>query len=130
MAVDGHGDSSASTEMRTGSFRLPARADFPVKSRTWPLSTVSTPPDFAHSFYPRKGGGSWSSKNSTKTHFFRADEQAPQGLPVGEKSEAWRPHRPRQQGAIREVGQKRSLSVHVGKTIQEMLSEKRLLSTV
>jgi hypothetical protein len=77
----------------------------------------------------KKGGGSWTSKNSNKTHFFRADEQAPQGIPVREESETWRAHRPRQQGTDREAGQKRSLSVRLDEAVQEVLPEESLLST-
>jgi hypothetical protein len=77
-----------------------------------------------------KGGGSWTNKNPNKKHFFRDDEQAPQGLPVREESKAWRPHRPRQQGTDREAGKKRSLPVRIEENLQEVLPEKALLSTV
>src|SRR5580700_3315768 len=58
---------------------------------------VSTPGILARSFYP-EGGGTWIAKTSNTCRFFRNDEQAPQGLPLRDEGEAWRPGCPWQQG--------------------------------
>src|SRR5205085_10996238 len=85
---------------------------------------VSSPGHFT-----RKGGGSWTSKTSNTCRFFRADAQTPQGVPVRDAGEAWRPGRPRQQGTGREAGQERPLPVRVWQAVQGVLLGNRLLLT-
>src|SRR5437899_5021454 len=80
-------------------------------------------------YFTQKGGGSWTSKTSNTSRFFRADEQTPQGVPLRNAGEAWRPGRPREQGTGREAGQERLLPVRFGQAVQEVLPQHRLLLT-
>src|SRR4051812_26108076 len=74
-----------------------------------------------------KDGGSWTSKNSTACHFFRDDEQATQGVPLGDGRQTRRADRAWRQGAQREAGPQRPLPMRVGQALQEVLHEVGLL---
>jgi hypothetical protein len=77
----------------------------------------------------KKGGVPWTNETSINCHFFRVDEQTPQGLPLRDDGEVWPADRPRQQGTQREVGPERSLPVRVRQAVQKVLSKSRLLLT-
>src|SRR5947209_7557712 len=90
-----------------------------------PLASPAVSRWGAVAYFTQKGGGSWTSKTSNTSRFFRADEQTPQRVPVRDAGEAWRPGRPRQQGTGREAGQERPLPVRVWQAVQDVLPQHR-----
>lgn len=78
--------------------------------------------------HPKKG--CVPCKTFTTSHFFRADEQAATWVPIRDAGQTRRPGRSWRQGAGREAGPERPLPLWLWQTVQEVLSDTRLLLTV
>ena len=74
-----------------------------------------------------EGGALCAATTSTTAHFFRDNEQATKGIPVGNERDTRRPQGPRQQAPGREARPQRPVPMWQRKTIQAVLPEVRPL---